>query len=285
MTTVLRTIVGTCGEWFIGALLRLCGRRYAPREVSWLLGPIGGATIGDRPYEEIARAEGLSIERLATTGGLLPDFATLASRSFDPGRVDAKIRDFYQNTARYRLDTWASVYFPARIALWLLVTTISRRVQQLDLPLDGLDTARGITSEIIRLRDSNGTVRYTGWFRKRVHDGRVLFTGFYMTQRIPGDDVPCVKAVFPMPNGNATVVLRPVNDGPGLRLTSVGTRFGDAGFYRVQRSGDGLRVWRVAHLHDTFHVYVDQEGCVRCDHEIRFLGVGVITLHYRMAPL
>lgn len=116
-------------------------------------------------------------------------------------------------------------------------------------------------------------------------DGRVLFTGFYMTQRIPGDDVPCVKAVFPMPNGNATVVLRPVNDGPGLRLTSAGTRFGDAGFYRVQRSGDGLRVWRVARLHDTFRLYVDQEGCVRCDHEIRFLGLGVITLHYRMAPL
>jgi hypothetical protein len=284
MTAVLRTIVGTCGELFINTLIRLCGRRYTPRDVSWLLGPIGGATIGDRPYEEVARAEQLSIERLATTGGLLPDFAVLASGSFDPTRVDPRIRDFYEHTARYRLDTWATAYFPARLALWLLVTTISRRVQQLDLPLDGLDTARGIASEIILLRDSSGAVRYTGWFRRRVHDGRVLFTGFYMTQQIPADDVACVKAVFPMPDGNATVVLRPVNDGTGFRLTSVGTGFGDAGFYRVQRSGDGMRIWRVAHLHDTFHVYIDQEGCVRGDHEIRFLGVGVITLHYRMAP-
>ena len=284
MATVLRTIVGTCGELFIGALIRVCGRRYAPREVTWLRGPIGGPTIGDRPYEEIARAEHLSIERLATTGGLLPDFGVLASDSFDPGRVDARIRDFYENTARYRLDTWATTYFPARIALWLLVATISRRVQQLDLPLDGLDTARGITSEIILLRDSTGAVRYTGWFRRRVHDGRVLFTGFYMTQRIPKDDLPCVKAVFPMPDGSATVVLRPVNDGTGFRLTSVGTGFGDAGFYRVQRSRDGIRIWRVAHLHDTFRLYVDQEGCVRGDHEIRFLGVGVLTLLYRMAP-
>jgi hypothetical protein len=285
MTTALRTIVGTCGELFINALIRLCGRRYMPREVTWLLGPIGGAAIGDRPYEEIARAEQLSIERLATAGGLLPDFASLASASFDPERVDRRIRDFYEHTARYRLDTWATTYFPARIALWLLVTTISRRVQQLDLPLDGLDTARGITSEIILLRDSRGAVRYTGWFRRRVHDGRVLYTGFYMTQRIPRDDVPCVKAVFPMPDGNATVVLRPVNDGTGFRLSSVGTGFGDAGFYRVQRSGDGLRIWRVAPLHDTFHLYVDQQGCVRGDHEIRFLDLGVITLHYRMAPL
>lgn len=74
-------------------------------------------------------------------------------------------------------------------------------MQQLDLPLDGLDTARGITSEIIHLRDVSGAVRYTGWFRRRVHDGRVLYTGFYITQRIPEDDATCVKAVFPMPDG------------------------------------------------------------------------------------
>ncbi len=85
-----------------------------------------------------------------------------------------------------------------------------------------------------------------------------------------------------MPDGNATVMLRPENDGTGLRLTSVGAGFGDAGFYRVQRSGDGVRIWRVAHLHDTLHLYVDREGCVRCDHKIRFLGLRVITLHYRM---
>jgi len=282
VTSLLRTIVGRCGEIFIAGLIRLCGRRHARRDVGWLLGPIGGPTIGDRPYEEIARAEHLSIERVATTGGLLPDFTLLGSASFDPGQVDPRIRDFYENTARYRLDTWATAHFPARIALWLLVTTISRRVQQLDLPLDGLDTARGITSEIILLRDASGALRYTGWFRRRVSDGGVLFTGFYMTQRIPRDAAPCVKAVFPMPDGNATVVLRPVNEGTGLRLTSAGTGFGDAGFYRVQRSGDGFRIWRVGQLHDSFHLYVDDEGCVRGDHEIRFLGIDVITLHYRM---
>ena len=284
MTAVLRAIVGRCGELFINALIRLCGGRYAPAEIAWLLGPIGGPTIGDKPYEEIARAEHLSIERLATRGGLLPDFAALASPGFDPDRVDSRIRDFYENTARYRLDTWATTHFPARIGLWLLVTTISRRVQQLDLPLDGLDTAKGITSEIILLRDSSGSVRYTGWFRRLVHDGRVLFTGFYLTQRIPVGEVPCVKAVFPMPDGNATVVLRPVNDGAGFRLTSTGAAFGDSGFYRVQRSGGHFRVWRVAHLHDTFRLYVDQEGFVRGDHEIRFLGLDVLTLHYRMSP-
>jgi hypothetical protein len=281
---MLRSIVGRCGELFIYTLIHVFGRRYASCEVKWLLGPIGGPTIGDRPYEEIARAENLSIERLATTGGLIPDFAVLASSDFDPGRVDPTIRDFYENTARYRLDAWTTVYFPARLALWLLVTTISRRVQQLDLPLTGLDTACGITSEIILLRDSSDTLRYTGWFRRLVDGGRVLYAGFYMTQRIP-TEIACVKAVFPMPDGNATVVLRPINEGTGFRLTSKGSGFGDAGFYRVHRSGDGFLIWRVGHLDDSFHLYVDQKGCMRGDHEIRFLGMCVTTLHYRIAPM
>ena len=81
-----------------------------------------------RQGREVARAEQLSIERTATTGGLIPEFASLASAAFDPARVDHRIRDFYEHTTRYRLDTWATTYFPARLPLWLLVTTISRRV-------------------------------------------------------------------------------------------------------------------------------------------------------------
>lgn len=282
MISLLRSFVGRCGELIVYGLIRVCGRCYAPEEVAWLRGPLGGATIGERPYEDTAAAEHLVLERHATTGGLVPDFAALASADFDPARVDPRIRAFYEHTARYRLDTWVSTHFPARLALWLLVTTISRRVQQLDLPLDGLDTAQGITSEIILLRDHDGTVRYTGWLRRRADDGRVLFTGFYTTVAAPCGGAPCVKAVFPMPDGNATVVLRPSNNGSGFQLSSVGSGFGDAGFYRVHRSASGLRIWRVAQLRDTMHLYVDREGDVRCDHRIRFLGFDVLTLHYRL---
>ena len=89
----------------------------------------------------------------------------------------------------------------------------------------------------------------------------------------------------PQPNGNATVVLRPVNEGTGFRLTSKGSGFGDAGFYRVHRSGDDFLIWRVGRLDEDFHLYVDEEGCVRGDHEIRFFGMGVTTLHCRIAPM
>jgi hypothetical protein len=278
-------IVGAIGAGFIYGLIRVFGRRRSPGAVPWLVGPFGGPTIGDRAYEETAAAEGLTLERDARTGGLIPDFGVLARSGFDPARVHPKIRDFYERTHAYRLDTWATTYFPARIALWALVTTISRRVQQLNFPMDGLETAHGMTSEIALLRDAGGRVRYTGWFRKLARGGHVIYTGFYMTVRPPCVDGHCVKVVFPMPDGNATVILRPEHDeGDGLRLASMGRAFGDAGFYRVQRAGDGMRVWRVESLHETFSLRVDAEGAVRCDHDVRFFGLPVLTLHYRIAP-
>jgi hypothetical protein len=105
-----------------------------------------------------------------------------------------------------------------------------------------------------------------------------------MTDRVPHCETPCVKVVFPMPNGNATVILRPSVDRDGtLRLSSRGRRFGDAGFYRVQRlDGDHLRVWRVTTLHEDFRVYVDGERVLRCDHSIRFFGMPILHLHYRI---
>lgn len=282
---MLRTITGTLGGWFIYSLIFIFGRRYRPDEVAWLVGPTGSSLIGDRPYEEVAVAENLSLERSAQRGGLIPDFEDLRGPEFDPSRVDRRILEFYENTAEYQLDTWATTHFPARIALWLLVTTISARVDQLNFPLDGLDTARGMTSEIILLRDQTGGIRYTGWYRKLVRHDRAIYTGFYMIQRIPAGDRPCVKVVFPMPHGNATVLLRPEHDeDSGLKLVSAGKQFGDSGFYRIQQAGQDLRVWRVATLNESFQLYVDQEGNVRCEHTVRYLGLRVLTLHYRMRP-
>jgi hypothetical protein len=142
-----------------------------------------------------------------------------------------------------------------------------------------------MSSEIALLREPGGAVRYTGWFRKLQATGRVIYTGFYSSVKPPLLDGPCVKVVFPMPNGNATVLLRPDNHGDrGFHLQSVGGGFGDAGFYRVQGEGDALRVWYIASLHERFKLYVDAEETVRCEHDVTFLGLPVLTLHYRINP-
>ncbi len=274
------------GAQFIYVLIRLFGRRYRRDALPWLDGPIGGAHIGDAPYRATARAEGLRLERDAQSGGLLDDFDDLASPMFDPARVRPEIRAFYERTAEHRMDVWPKTYFPANIALWLLVTTISRDVDQLNFPTDVLDAAEGMDSEIIHLRSPDGALRYAGWFRSLRRTGRVLYTGFYMNQFMPGEGAPCIKVVFPMPGGNATVILRPshTEDG-GFAMSSEGRSFGAAGFYRVQtRGADHYQVWRIASLKERFALYIDQEGVLRCDHHIRFLGLPVLSLHFRIAP-
>jgi hypothetical protein len=135
-------------------------------------------------------------------------------------------------------------------------------------------------------------VRYTGWFRTIAAiatdaEPSVLYTGFYMTERVPLERAACVKVVFPMPNGNATVILRAKLDPDGaLILDSSGRQFGEAGFYRVQaRDADSARVWRIKTLRESFRVYVDAAGVLRCDHAVRFLGMRCLTLHYKMTRI
>ena len=115
----------------------------------------------------------------------------------------------------------------------------------------------------------------------------MIYTGYYMVARPPLRDQPAVKVVFPMPRGNATVILRPRLDANGVfELSSAGDAFGDVGFYRVHALPNGsLRVWRIRTLKEHFRVYVDPANILRSDHEVRFLGLRVLHLHYRIETI
>src|SRR5262249_4917301 len=179
--------------------------------------------------------------------------------------VHGVVRDFYEHTTEFAMEVWSRTYFPASIGLALLVTTISRQDDQLNFPLSPLDTAHGMSSEIILLRRPDGSVRYTGWFRRLARGPRLLYTRLYMVEQTPEGQGPSVKVVFPMPNGTATVILRPRAEADGsFTLDSSGGRFGGAGFYRLAARGDDrVRVWRVRTLKEHFRVYVDDAGVLR----------------------
>ena len=135
------------------------------------------------------------------------------------------------------------------------------------------------------LRDDRGETVYTGWLRRVAGDGRVVYTGFYATEKPPGHPSRCIKVVFPLPRGNATVVLKPVLEGGRFRLISAGERFGDPGFYRVLQIGeDRFKVRYLRTLREYFTVYSDETGVLRCDHEVRFFGITMLRLHYKMIP-
>lgn len=279
----VRNCVAWIGEQIVYALIRIFGKKTDFATHPWLNGPLGSDYIGDKPYEEVAEAEGLTLIRDSEVGGLIPDFDALSGPGFDASKIHPDVRAFYEHTAKHRMDVWPKTYFPANIALWLLVTTISRKVNQLNFPTNALDMALGMTSEIILLKQANDKVKYTGWFRKIAGSDRVLYNGFYMVEKCPESATPSVKVVFPMPDGNATVILRPeLGENGALILNSHGKGFGDVGFYRVQLGSSGLRVWLVSSLKENFRVYVDKENILRCDHSISFLGMRVVKLHYRI---
>lgn len=50
----------------------------------------------------------------------------------------------------------------------------------------------------------------------------------------------CIKAIFPLPNGNATVILTPIVGKNGeLILSSSGKKIGDSGFYFLLKDSKG----------------------------------------------
>lgn len=95
-----------------------------------------------------------------------------------------------------------------------------------------------------------------------------------------------MRVVFPLPDGHLTVLLRPENDASGnLRLVSDRGAFGSPGAYLFVRDGDGPRGWaRRIPIVERFDVYIDDEGVLRCDHELRFGPLRALQLHYKLTP-
>ncbi len=282
-----QSFLGAIGAAFIRLVVRLFGRTVDVAQMPWLAGPIGPSdgAIGDRPYALVAEREKLRVDRSPECAGLVPDFDVLQGSSFDVAACDREVRRFYEETSRYQLDVWSHAPFPGRLFLWLIVSTVSRTMNQLNFPVTAMELARGMTSEVIPMKNDAGDTIYTGWLRRAALHGRVVYTGFYASEKPPGHASRCVKVVFPLPRGNATVVLKPLLEDGRFRLLSVGEKFGDPGFYRVVDVGDGKRkALYLKTLREYFTVYTDDEGVLRCDHEVRFLGLVMLRLHYRMTP-
>jgi hypothetical protein len=274
---------GNAADWATQLWVRTTGRRIDFVSHPWLAGPVGSTTgIGRDFFDRLAGSEGL-IARRSATGGLIPTLDALATAGFDPERVHPGVRRFYERTGEYELEAWAEWCGVFRPFGRLLSLLFSRRLQQLNVPLSALDASLGTTSEIIELADPlSGERRYVGWLRTLRATGNVLYAGSYSVTQVPGFESPCVKVVFPLPNGNAQVFLRPSTAPDGsLTVTSRGRGFGDTGFYfTVHRR---RQVWAryVGTMQESIRVFCDGED-VRADHVMWLWGATFLRLHYRL---
>ncbi len=278
---------GYLTDWVTQRWVQLTGRRVRLADAPWLAGPAGTPRgIGPGFFAELAEREGLDLRR-PPDAGLVPDFAALAAPDFDADAVDAAVVAFYARTAAYELDSWAEWCGAFRPFGRLLALLFSRRLQQLNVPLTGLDTSRGVSSEVLQLVEPRtGEVRHTAWVRRLLGSGNVLYAGSYSLAAVPGRRGACVKVVFPLPNGNAIVIMRPeVHADGSLSVVSAGARFGDPGFYFTVAAGGG-DVWTryVAALKERIRVYAAEGDSVRADHVLTLWGATFLRLHYRLRP-
>ena len=264
---------------------RLLGRQIdLTNDHAWLAGPtVRGSTVGDGWLtEEAARYGGQAHED--PDAGLMASMAALDGPGFTAAHLAAPIRDFYEHTARWRMEVWtewAPMFWPGGELISRLFGT---RVQQLALPTRPLAVSRGMTSQITVLTDSTGEQRAAGWLRRLRATDSYVYSGCYTHTLLPGAARPSVHVSFPLQDGNVQVFLRPEIDTDGsLWLRSPGGRFGADGCYVVVLDG-GRTYAAMVPLRETFHVFVDDEGILRTDHELRLGTARVTRLRYKLEP-
>lgn len=277
---------GYLSDWITQRWVHFTGRRVNLTLESWLAGPIAPTTgIGSDYFDSFAECEGLRLHQPDDGAGIISDFDALRGASFDPSNVHPSVGRFYEQTSTYELDAWAEWCGLFRPFGWLLAVLFSRRLQQINVPLSGLDTSKGLTNEVLQFIDpATGLPRHTAWFRRLRGTGNILYAGFYSICTLPGHSEPCLKVVFPLPNGNAIVIMRTEcrSDGSFV-VTSAGNKFGEPGFYFTVH-GDSGTIWAryVRALRESIHVFSAENGLLRADHVLTYFGATVLRLHYRM---
>mgnify|MGYP003630411428 CR=1 FL=1 len=220
-------------DWFTQQWVILWGIKIDPKYVPWLMGPFGNLNgIGDDFIGQLAEKENLVIERNVKSRGLISSITSLNLPDAELLKLSNKVIDFYENTSNYKLE-FAVKWNPFFKIFGVLVNKLfSNRINQLNIPTKNVKNSEAITSELITLSDpKTNQVKYTVWFRSFKSSGQVIYSGVYGTCILPSEEA-CIKAVFPLPKGNATVIMTPsVGENGELILNSSGKEFGDAGFY------------------------------------------------------
>jgi hypothetical protein len=228
-------------DWFTQQWVILWGRKIDPEKVTWLAGPFGDLDgIGDNFINQLAEKENLVIVRNSKSNGLLSSIKVLELSEFELASLSKKVIRFYETTANYNLD-FTVKWNPFFKVFGVLINKLfSNRINQLYIPTKRIKASESLKSEIITLYDPRtNEVKYTVWYRTFKSTGKVIYSGVYSTCKLPSGET-CIKAVFPLPKGNATVIMSPsVQEDGALTLNSAGKKFGDAGFYFMLNDSKG----------------------------------------------
>jgi hypothetical protein len=263
--------------------VRVTGRTVDLDVDQWLDGPVGRSAqiAGSWLQDQLDRTSGTVVR--GGGQGLLPAMNVLDRADFQVDDLEPDVVDFYEHTARWRLDVWSQWSWWARPGAWVLMTVFARRLQQFSLPLRPLETSRGMTSSVTRVVTSDGTALGSAWQRTVRSTDETIYAGWYSTTNLPGQHGRSVRVAFPLPNGSLQVFLRPeIGPDGSLRLISGDGPFGSNGTYLVVNNSDRTATARRIPITEHFEVYVDDEHVLRTNHTLRLWNRTALQLHYRL---
>lgn len=274
-------------DWITQQWVILSGRRIDKKENEWLLGPFGKTNgIGLKFISQLAEKEQLIIDKNNKDKGLLQSVNQLNLSEDELDRISKNVIDFYENTAGYDFDLkvkWNPFFKGCGVILKIL---FSHRIEQLNVPIENIKDSKALTSEIIHLLDAEtNKIKRTIWLRTFKTTDQVVYSGVYETCTIPSGQT-CIKAIFPLPNGNATVILSPgVGKNGELILKSSGKKFGDSGFYFLLHDSNG-NLWAkfIKSFKDKL-VVGEKNGCITVEQTLTLWNLKVLKFEYRIKKL
>lgn len=279
---------GKLQDWITQEWVKITGRKFTAGQYPWLQGPIGSTdVISDKFVHLLALKSNLTLVENGVDFGLLNSIDDLGLSEEQQRRLNPKVAKFYTETINYEFEAWskwANVFRPFGT---IINRIFSKRLQQLNLPLDPMDVSQGMKSNVWKLVDTENQVHHTIWYRILKSNQDVIYSGVYNTVQLPGLKSRCMKVSFPLPNGNATVIMKiQVEDNGSLLLLSEGQKFGDPGFYFLLKHPRKELYWSryIKAMHESIRVFEDAEGVLRTDHLLNLHGKRFLDLHYKINP-
>lgn len=259
-------------DWITQQWVILFGRKIDINEDQWLLGPFGNTNgIGLKFINQLAEKEQLIIDRNQKDKGIIQSICQLDIAEKELNSLSKNVIDFYENTANYDFDLkvkWNPLF---KTFGRLLKIIFSNRIEQLNVPIENIKDSKALKSEIIHLLEAKtNEVKRTIWLRTFKKTNQVVYSGVYETCKIPSGQT-CIKAIFPLPNGNATVILNTsVGQHGELILNSSGNKFGDSGFYFLLNDSRG-NLW-------TKYIKSFKDKLVASSENDRIIAIQTLTL-------
>jgi hypothetical protein len=261
--------------------LRIIGEQVPP-ELERFVVPFREVTkyVGVDYLERYAGEVGASFAHSPDDVGIVANFDDLRSAEFDPALVDPLVREFYEHTSRFKLTITPEWKWWMRLPYRVFRSTIAKPIGQANAPFDQRDVQDGVVSWIDTIDiDGDGSVDFRAWVRA-YENGEPLYIGIYTVQRIEG--LSYVSVGFPLPSGNFTATLLPLNNRDGGLLLSSNAVSPYSGHYisTIEEDGD-LTTLQLVSFGEEVDVFV-YNGALKTEHRFFLGGTVFMTLHYEI---